>query len=384
MGDTHRRHQRIWCILQRILRLPVHTKFNMIHEAIDVDGPMLLISNHVSSWDPILVAMSLGDKQVYYVASEHLFRKGFTSEVLRWLVDPIPRSKGNAGTDTVRACLKHLKAGHSVCIFAEGEQGWDGRNNPIFPATGKLAKLSGATLVTYRLEGAYLSLPRWANNIRKGKVYGHPVGVYPPEVLKTMAPEEITNSINRDISEDAWERQQISPVDYKGKNLAEGLERMLYLCPNCKRIGTLRSEGDKLSCDCGLDLRYRPDGAFEPGTPFANIASWEDWQKQALLKGDFFHGEDLFSDTDVTLTRIDADHGETQLTSGTLIQYPDRLSIESFDFTLDEIDNVAMTRTHILLFSSKGTYYQLSADKGINFRKYLEVLKMQSAEKQTA
>jgi 1-acyl-sn-glycerol-3-phosphate acyltransferase len=90
----------------------------MTHEDISVEGPILLIPNHVTSWDPVLVAMSLRNKQVYYVASEHLFRKGFLTGLLTWLVAPIPRSKGAAGTDTVKACLRHLRSGHSVCIFA--------------------------------------------------------------------------------------------------------------------------------------------------------------------------------------------------------------------------------------------------------------------------
>ena len=347
----------------------------MTHEDLRVEGPVLLIPNHVSSWDPLLVAMSLRDKQVYYVASEHLFRKGLLTKILLWLVGPIPRSKGAMGTDTVRACLRHLKSGHSVCIFAEGEQSWDGRNHPVFPASGKLAKASGATLVTYRLEGGYLSLPRWAENIRKGKVHGHPVGIYPPELLKSMTPEEVTEIINRDIRENAWERQRTDPTVYRGKRLAEGLERVLYLCPECRRIGTLRSVNDHLTCSCGLDIIYRTDGFFELGTPFSTIADWEDWQKDSLHSGDYDHGEELFSDNHAELSRIGPGHSETVLGDGPLKQFEDRLTCGDFSFRLSDISSMAMTRTHILLFSIKDEYYQLTADKGINFRKYLEIWK---------
>ena len=375
MGDTYLRHQRNWRVLHAILRPIIRKKFDMIREDIRVDGPILLIPNHVTSWDPVLVAMNLRDKQVYYVASEHLFRKGLLTGLLRWLVDPIPRSKGAAGTDTVKACLRHLRAGHSVCIFAEGEQSWDGRNNPVFDSTGKLAKASGATLVTYRLEGAYLCKPRWADTMRRGKVYGHAVGIYTPEELKGMSPKEITDIINRDISENAWERQAEDPQEYKGKDLAVGLERMLYLCPGCRKTGTLSTEDDTLRCSCGFETRFGRDGLFHPGTPFANLAQWEDWQRNALRSGEFEHEDFLFSDGNVTLTEISPDHTETQLCQGILTQYPDRLEIGKHSFSLSETDDMAMTRTHILLFSSGGKYYQLSAEKGINFRKYLEIHK---------
>lgn len=378
MGSEYTRHLRNWRILHAILRPIINKKFDMTHEDISVEGPILLIPNHVTSWDPVLVAMSLRNKQVYYVASEHLFRKGFLTGLLTWLVAPIPRSKGAAGTDTVKACLRHLRSGHSVCIFAEGEQSWDGRSGTVTESTGKLAKVSGATLVTYRLEGAYLCKPRWADTMRRGKVHGHPVGIYPPEKLKEMTPSEITDSINRDIREDAWERQKLSPQEYEGKDLAVGLERMLYFCPACRKIGTLKTEGDRLSCSCGLETRFGKDGLFQPGSPFGNLAEWEDRQRNALRSGDFIHGEEFFSDTNVTLTKLDTDHGETPLTEGRLVQMADRMEIGDHSFRLSDIDDMAMTRTHILLFSSGGTYYQLSAEKGINFRKYLEIFRSRS------
>ncbi|MCR5134111.1 MAG: 1-acyl-sn-glycerol-3-phosphate acyltransferase [Clostridiales bacterium] len=377
MGDAHRRHQIVWRLFYAVCNKWICRKFHFTHEDLHIDGPVLLIPNHVSAWDPFLVAMSLKDKQVYYVASEHLFRKGIATKMLTWLVAPIPRSKASAGTDTVRACLRHLRSGHSVCIFSEGEQSWDGRNHPVFAATGKLAKTSGATLVTYRLEGIYLSKPRWADTVRRGTSHGHPVGIYPPDILKTMSADEITARINQDIREDAWERQRTFPVSYRGRRLAEGLERVLYLCPQCRRIGTLTSKDDRLSCPCGLSVRYLRDGFFEPETPFADIAQWEDWQKESLRTGDYEHENVLFTDDSVQLTEIGAGHTETPLCEDTLIQYPDHLKCGTYDFSLSEIDNMAMTRTHILLFSIAGSYFQLRARPGINFRKYLELWKAQ-------
>ena len=78
----------------------------------------------------------------------------------------------------------------------------------MFSNTGKLVRNSGATLVTYRLEGNYLSAPRWGKGTRRGKINARLVGVYPPEELKKMKPDEITALINKDIFEDAWERQK--------------------------------------------------------------------------------------------------------------------------------------------------------------------------------
>ena len=373
--DSYERHQRIWRMLYALSHRWICRKFNLQPTELDVEGPVLLIPNHVSAWDPLLVAMSLRRKQVYYVASEHLFRLGLVTQLIQWLVAPIPRRKASTGTDTVKACLRHLRAGHSVCLFAEGEQCWDGRSQDIFPATGKLAKSSGATLVTFRLEGGYLSLPRWGRGIRRGRVRGYPVGIYSPEQLKAMSPGEIDDLINRDLYEDAWQRQAEDPVAFRGRRRAEGLEKALYLCPGCRRIGSLRSKGDRLFCDCGLDLTYTETGFFQPRQPFAHIAAWEDWQRQELRAMPFPADGPLFADEGILLSRVGVDHRSTLLTRGTLEQYADALVCDAYRFPLKEISSMAPVQSHLLLLSHQGSYYELHAPGGANLRKYLEIWK---------
>ena len=374
--DPYRRHVLIYRFLACLLRPVICAKFNLSVETLHADGPFLLISNHVTSWDPLLVGVCLGGKQAYFVASEHLFRLGLLSKLIRWLLAPIPRRKASTGMDTVKACLRHLHAGHSVCLFAEGEQCWDGRTGPIFPATGKLVKSSGASLVTFRLEGGYLSLPRWGKHICRGAVHGHPVGVYSPEELKKLSPQEINALIERDIAEDAWARQRQRPVRYRGKRRAEGMERALYACPGCRRIGTLRTDRDRVFCPCGFERRYTEYGFFEPREPFETLADWDLWQRELLRARDFAHeGDLLFQDEGLELKRIQSDHREELLALGTLRQFEDRLECADWRFPLPEIRSMAMVQAHLLLFSSGGNYYQLRSSTGVNLRKYLEIYK---------
>ena len=374
--DPYRRHVLIYRFLSVLVRPVLRAKFNLSGEKLQADGPFLLVSNHVTGWDPLLVGVCLGGRQAYFVASEHIFRLGLLTKVLHWLLAPIPRRKASTGMDTVKACLRHLHAGHSVCLFAEGEQCWDGRTGPIFPATGKLAKSSGAAIVTFRLEGGYLSLPRWGKHICRGAVHGHPVGVYSPEELKKLSPQEINALIERDIAEDAWERQRQRPVRYRGKRRAEGMERALYACPGCRRIGTLRTDRDRVFCPCGFERRYMEYGFFEPREPFETLADWDLWQRELLCARDFAHeGDLLFQDEGLELKRIQSDHREELLALGTLRQFEDRLECADWRFPLPEIRSMAMVQAHLLLFSSGGNYYQLRSSTGVNLRKYLEIWK---------
>ena len=371
--DEFELHRRNWKYLYAFFHAVIPPLFGMTFEQIEADGPILLVPNHVCAWDPLLVAMSLKNKQVYFVASEHLFRLGPATKVLEKLVAPIPRRKASSGADTAKAMLRHLKHGRSVCVFAEGAQTFDGRTQPIFPATAKLAKRSGATLVTYKIEGGYLSCPRWASTLRRGAVHGRPVGIYPPEQLSAMSNGEIEQIIERDIQEDAFRRQKVWPHRYLGVKLAEHLERTVYLCPKCGRVDTMVSKWNRFQCLCGFEVKYTTMGTFLPEKPFADLAQWEDWQKERLRNREFPHGKALFFDPRVRLTKVSVTHEETPVGYGAMELYEDKLVCAGMDFPIDEISNMSVTRTRLLMLTFRGEYYEICADKNANVRKYYEI-----------
>ena len=394
---VYKRHLRIWSILVAILRRWIFRKFNFSHDEFDftgIEGPILVIPNHSCAWDPLLVAMALRKRQVYFVASEHILRWRVIGPIINWLVAPIPRKKASSGSGTVMACLRHLKAGHSVCLFAEGEQTWDGVTKDIFPATGKLIRSSGATLVTYRLDGAYLSMPRWASDVRKGKVYGHVVGIYTPEMLKAMKPGEINDAINRDIYIDTWQWQQEQPegpVAYisakKKVGKASGLQKALFICPQCAGVGKLHTRGDIIACRCGFAARYLDTGFLEPNwaeeeregrADIRTIADWDAWEiaEMKRLIDSLANGEKtvLFSDTAAQLSQVGSDHSDRLLGEGpleiTIGEGKASMHTGEMDFDLGSIDMMAPILSNRVLFSTGGQYYQILADN-TNMRKYV-------------
>ena len=365
------KRKRRWKLLWHLAHRFLTRRFRLEAEPCTLDGPCLVVSNHVTTWDPLLLSMSFPDKPIRFVASEHIFRHGLVSRLLNWLVAPIPRKKAASGADTVMASLRALKAGDSVCIFAEGDASWDGLTHPVFPATGKLARMAGVPLVTYRLEGGYLSLPRWSKKLRRGKMRGVIVGVYPPETLKAMKGPEITALIDRDLFEDAWARQRQEHIPYRGKDRAEGIERGFFLCPKCGGLGTARGAGDRVRCACGLDLLYTEEGFFNPPDPVETPADWEKMQR-AALPAFLERAEDVvFSEENAVLREIGGAHRESELGRGTLALSREKLSCAGRDFPLAEIDSMAMVKANILLFSAGDRYFEIRAEGRPCLRKYL-------------
>ncbi len=371
--DKRKRHRRAWRLAYKLLHRHLEKKFNLTSEKCDYDGPCLIVSNHVTNWDPVLVGLSFPTRPTYFVASEHLFRMGIKTKLINRYFEPIPRSKGSSAVDTVLKCLRHFKAGDSVCIFAEGDSTWNGVTQDIVPSTANLAKSSRVALITYRFEGGHLSNPRWGKGIRTGKMRGGVVNIYTPEQLKTMTVEEIHAAIDRDIYENAWERQSKENVAFKGKNRAVRMESALFLCPECKKIGTLKGDGNKIKCSCGFEREYTEYGAFEPSKPFENIYEWDIWQRECLKNGDFNRGDTLFTDTKITLSKILEGHKSEKLERGILTGNDEGITIGEHVFSYKDISSMSIIQTSILVFTHKEGYFELRADKKhyVNMRKYL-------------
>ena len=210
----HRRHVFFYKILRK-LSVPL---FNAqmgfsCRKAPELQAPYIVVSNHNTDLDPALVWQSF-PQQMYYVASEHVLRGGFFAWLLKFTSAPIAKIKGSSDAASVKTMLQRLKDNMNICIFAEGNRSFDGVTCPIPPATGKMIKSSGATLVTYKLTGGYFTSPRWSMKMRRGKMFGSCVNVYPPQSLARMTPQQINKLVADDIFEDAYATQRVENIQF--------------------------------------------------------------------------------------------------------------------------------------------------------------------------
>jgi hypothetical protein len=251
-----------------------------------------------------------------------------------------------------------------------------GRTCQIHPTVGRLVKMSGVTLITYRLSGIYLSRPRWSQNRRRGRSSGECVGIYSPETLRLMTAEQIYETIVSDLHEDAFETQRKQMVPFRGPKLAEKLETALYICPKCLGRTTLKSEGDRFFCPCGLEARYDEYGFFE-GAPFSTVAEWNEWQEKELRLICESSGDDpIFSDVRQTLIMLRADHTAEPVAEGTLSIYRDLLRLGDFTARISEITAVDIHGRENVVFSWGGKNYEIGSPFSRSGRKYVDVYRM--------
>ena len=317
----------------------------------EIDGNYLIISNHNTNVDMIMVAASC-KRPMRFVGSEHIFQKGWAARLLMWAVAPIIRQKGGLASTTVMSITRALRRGENICIFAEGNRSYDGRTCHVLPSTGKLAKAGGAALVTYRLERAYLTSPRWAYSIRRGGMRGRAVNVYTKEQLAEMTAEQIYEA-----------------KPFKGKRLAEGLEHTLYFCPQCEKAGGLSTKDDKLFCKCGMKAVYDEYGLLN-GTRFARTTDWNDWQRKKL--GEYLdNGGTDIGDANVSLYRITPDHQTERVYSGEVTLAEGRMNFGKYSFPLEELDGVGLCGKAKMVLMYAGNHYELRSTERLNTLKYV-------------
>lgn len=126
-------------------------------ERLPAEGPMLIVGNHVSHFDPPLVGLCVG-RPCKYLARHNLFHV----PGLAWLIRqvgafPIDRE---AGKDGLTAVLKLLADGERVVMFPEGTRSPDGTLQPLKPGVALLVKRARCPVVPVGIAGAYESWPR--------------------------------------------------------------------------------------------------------------------------------------------------------------------------------------------------------------------------------
>jgi len=376
-----KRHDFIFRLAWFLFRRHFARKFNFEYEDIKVDNsPYIVVSNHLTNWDPILIGLSFG-RSMYYVATDQIFRMGWKSKLLMYFFSPIAKAKTAHETQTVITIFRRLKENCNICIFAEGSTSFDGETGEVQPSIGKLVKRAGVTLVTYRFSGSYFTFPRWARFIHKGKMEGRLAQIYSPEKIASMSEEEIFQAIKNDINVSAYSEQEKNQITYRGKNPAQYLETVLYCCPECKQFSTLTSSGDILSCTCGFKVRYNEFCYFElpdknEPPPFKTITDWVKWERKELASS-----LPVLTDRDQELIQIEKTYESTFIAKGKLSLDKDKLSLiaesgQTTEFPLETITDMSGFAMMTIIFSTKeNKVFEIHSKHPRSALKYLDMFK---------
>jgi len=122
-------------------------------------GAVLLVSNHQSHLDPVLVGLPLR-RRMNYLARKTLF----DVPGLRWLIeslDAISIDRDGLGLEGLKETLRCLRRGEMVLLFPEGRRTDDGEVARLRPGFCALARRGEISLLPVGIDGAFDAWPRW-------------------------------------------------------------------------------------------------------------------------------------------------------------------------------------------------------------------------------
>lgn len=122
-------------------------------------GPALIIANHESFFDPLIVGLATR-RPLYFLARKTLFRKRWLGKFLRFF-QSVPVDHHGMAKEGIKAILEVLAAGEAVVLFPEGTRSADGRLHELQPGIQLLLKRSRAPVVPVGIAGSFAAWPRW-------------------------------------------------------------------------------------------------------------------------------------------------------------------------------------------------------------------------------
>jgi 1-acyl-sn-glycerol-3-phosphate acyltransferase len=166
-------------------------------EKVPLAGGGLVLSNHQSNFDPVLVGLAC-ERRLNYVARTTLFR----SPIFRLMVatlDAIPIDREGGGLGGLKETLKRIKRGEMVLLFPEGTRTPDGEVHAIKPGFCAIARRANVPLIPVALDGAFDVWPRQHRFPRPAVVHVHwgdPIG---PAEIEKLTDAELVAEVERRI-----------------------------------------------------------------------------------------------------------------------------------------------------------------------------------------
>lgn len=257
-----------------------------------IDHPAIVLCNHGSFIDFAYLAMLLSGDKPHVVATRQYFYEKRLGNLLKKL-GCIPKSLFTTDVESVKNCLHVLKNDGVLVVFPEARLCTAGEFEDIQPGTmGFLRKMGAeASIYVLKFSGDYLALPKWARKgnkrfIRRGSTVEAEFSLlYAKGASVNVPADEFEKTVNDALAYNDFEWLQRHPeLHYPQGNLAEGLDNVLYRCPECGSEFSLTAQGNTLSCaHCGSSFTMDDRYSFTSGK-FENLQQWYHWQLEELRK----------------------------------------------------------------------------------------------------
>lgn len=266
-------------LLGAFLRLTARLRVTGLDQ-FPTEGPVLLLMSHHGMAD-FAAAAALCPRPIHFVCTEHYFRDKRTGPLLRYAA-AIPKIQFHPDPRCIMSIFKTLRAGRVVGIFPAGQTSVMGRPPHVPAAIGRLARKSGAAIVTMTLRGSYFYWSRFSG-LHPGPMEARFQLLHTPEQCAAMTDDALYREICAALDFDEFAQAEAAGAKYRG-DLADGYDSVLWLCPKCGALHSIRSTGKRVCCRaCGAAGTLEPDMTIRSDSFPRTLGDWYNGPQRAWL-----------------------------------------------------------------------------------------------------
>jgi 1-acyl-sn-glycerol-3-phosphate acyltransferase len=157
-------------------------------------GAVIVAPNHLSFWDPFLVALAI-DRPINFMAKAEFFNSKILGKLLSW-VYAFPVKRGSGDRHAIRHAIQLLEEGKVLGIFPEGTRHKSGLVTHTQAGAAMIALRSGAPVLPVACIGTERPFPcgwLWPLVIRVGE----PISMldYQGQKINSDTMESLSNEI---------------------------------------------------------------------------------------------------------------------------------------------------------------------------------------------
>jgi predicted RNA-binding Zn-ribbon protein involved in translation (DUF1610 family) len=258
-------------------------------------GPIIVIANHQAALDFINLIGATKEPMSFVISNS--FYSTLPIKKMMDRVGVIPKQQFQTSINDMHMMKAVVDEKGILVIYPAGLMCEDGLSTPIPNATFRFLQWMHADVYMAKTYGTYFCTPKWSKKRRRGRTYLDVYKLFDKDELTSLPADELERKMLDALLFDAYREQEELKVPYKHGENVEGLENVLYVCPNCGREFTVTTKGSVISCtECGFAEESDKYGFLhkisDTGTEIRYVS---DWSRKIYndLKERIERGEDI-------------------------------------------------------------------------------------------
>lgn len=143
----------------------VFTRFEVISASnLPHEGPVLVVSNHMSNWDPLLLGCAM-DRRISILAKAELFKIPVLKTIIKHM-DVVSIKRGQSDIVALRTTIGLLASGKVVGIFPEGTRSPTGEMQTFKSGVAMIAYKAGCPIVPVGIVNSKKLLLGWVKPVK--------------------------------------------------------------------------------------------------------------------------------------------------------------------------------------------------------------------------